>query len=235
MALKSVWRKEGSDDHPARKRALRGSIKAGYKVSAGARRDGKDQIRGIQPDNRPRDRLQSKIQPSITDFLAYGDPGLILRESRIITEDLGGGASRGEKGSCTDIKLGESSLDSNNPQDRGEGQTSDVKKLEQQTRRSDYLIAHNNIQEQERAKETQSLIEGCLESCVRKGTAQERTGAATGEDVDKNWTSETKKVENDGRNSDWLKDGGDKFYSLTEESEAVSSGYDLNEEGGSGG
>ncbi|KAJ1087864.1 hypothetical protein NDU88_001026 [Pleurodeles waltl] len=115
-------------------------------------------------------------------------------------------------GLCTDIKLGESSLDSNSPQDCEEGQTSDVKNLEKQQKQSGYLIAHSNIQEQERAKETQNLIEGCPESCVRKGTEQEKTGAATGEDVDKNWTLETKKAENDRRNSDWLKDGGDKFY-----------------------
>ncbi|KAJ1124189.1 hypothetical protein NDU88_002650 [Pleurodeles waltl] len=65
-------------------------------------------------------------------------------------------------------------------------------------------------------------------------TAQERTGAAAGEDGDKNWLSEIEKVEYDGRNGDWLKDGEDIFYSLTEASEAASSRYDLNEEGGRG-
>ncbi|KAJ1209522.1 hypothetical protein NDU88_004897 [Pleurodeles waltl] len=53
-------------------------------------------------------------------------------------------------------------------------------------------------------------------------------------DVDRNPLSVTEKAEYDGRNDEWLKDGGDKFYSLTEESEAESSGYDLNEEDGSG-
>ncbi|KAJ1216892.1 hypothetical protein NDU88_004490 [Pleurodeles waltl] len=51
-------------------------------------------------------------------------------------------------------------------------------------------------------------------------------------DADRNRLSETD--EYDGRNGEWLKDGGDKFYSLTEESEAASSGYVLNEEDGSG-
>ncbi|KAJ1131359.1 hypothetical protein NDU88_009696 [Pleurodeles waltl] len=77
-----------------------------------------------------------------------------------------------------DAKLGENSLGSKNPQDCGEGQMSEAKQLEQKIRRSDHLIAQNNIQEQERAKETQSLIEGCPEPCVKKRTAQERTSEA---------------------------------------------------------
>ncbi|KAJ1199011.1 hypothetical protein NDU88_002849 [Pleurodeles waltl] len=130
-------------------------------------------------------------------------------------------------------KLGKNSLGSKNPQDCGEGLMSEVKRAEQKIRRSDHFIAHNNIQEQERAKETQRLIEGRPESCVKKRTVQERIGAAAGEDVDTNLSLEIEKVEYDGRNGNWLKDGGDKFYSLMEESEAVSSGYDLNKEGGS--
>ncbi|KAJ1179378.1 hypothetical protein NDU88_004612 [Pleurodeles waltl] len=224
--------KEGSDGHFAGKRALGGLTKAGCKINAGAVRDCKDQLRGAQPDNKPRDKLQSKTQPSITDFLTYEDPGAILKDPAIPTE-VSGGASSGELGLCMDAKLGENSLGSKNPQDYGEGLMSEVKRPEKKIRLSDHLIAHNNIQEQERAKETQSLIEGCPESCVKKRTAQERTGPAAGEDVDKNWSSEIEKVEYDGRNGDWLKDGGDKFYSLMEESEAASSGYDLNEEGSS--
>ncbi|KAJ1187118.1 hypothetical protein NDU88_003897 [Pleurodeles waltl] len=41
------------------------------------------------------------------------------------------------------------------------------------------------------------------------------------------------KLQKDGKNIDWSKDGGDNFYSLTEDSEAVSSGYYLSEEDGS--
>ncbi|KAJ1156018.1 hypothetical protein NDU88_008743 [Pleurodeles waltl] len=110
-----------------------------------------------------------------------------------------------------EVKLGENSLGSKNPQVYGEGQMNEAKRLDQKVRRSD-LISHNNIQEQEKAKETQSLIEGCPESCVKKRTAQERTGAAAGEDADRNRLLETEKVEYDGRNGDWLKDAGDKFY-----------------------
>ncbi|KAJ1160008.1 hypothetical protein NDU88_000510 [Pleurodeles waltl] len=97
----------------------------------------------------------------------------------------------------------------------------EAKRPDQKARWSDHLITQNNIQEQERPKETQSLIEGCPESCVKKRTAQERTGAATGDDADRNRSSEIEKVEYDGRNGKWLKDGGDEFYSLTEESEAA--------------
>ncbi|KAJ1148876.1 hypothetical protein NDU88_001700 [Pleurodeles waltl] len=135
--------KEGSDGHSTGKLALGGLTKADCKINAGVVRDGKDQLRGTQPDNKPRDKLQSKTQPSTTDFLAYEEAG-------------------------------------------------------------------------------------------PEKVAQERTGAATGEDVDRNRSSEIEKVEYDGRKGEWLKDGGDKFCSLTEESEAASSGYDLNEEDGSG-
>ncbi|KAJ1114471.1 hypothetical protein NDU88_002708 [Pleurodeles waltl] len=55
----------------------------------------------------------------------------------------------------------------------------------------------------------------------------------SGEDVVKDWTFETRKVEKDGKNIDWSNGGGDKFYSLTEDSEAVRSGYNLSEEDGS--
>ncbi|KAJ1152781.1 hypothetical protein NDU88_005556 [Pleurodeles waltl] len=52
-------------------------------------------------------------------------------------------------------------------------------------------------------------------------------------DADTNRLLETEKAEYDGRNGKWLKEGGDKFYSLTE-SEAASSAYDLNDEDSSG-
>ncbi|KAJ1135872.1 hypothetical protein NDU88_002301 [Pleurodeles waltl] len=69
--------------------------------------------------------------------------------------------------------------------------------------------------------------------CKKRDSAGEDKNH-NGEDADKDWAFETRKAENDGRNIDWSKDGGDKSYSLTEESEAASSGYDLNEEDGSG-
>ncbi|KAJ1082342.1 hypothetical protein NDU88_002510 [Pleurodeles waltl] len=109
----------------------------------------------------------------------------------------------------------------------------EAKRPNQKARWIDHLLAHSNVQEQERAKETQILTEGCLEACVKKRTAQEKTEAVMGGDADRNRLSEPEKVEYDGRNGEWLKEGGDKFYSLTE-SEAASSGYDLNDEDGSG-
>ncbi|KAJ1090669.1 hypothetical protein NDU88_003798 [Pleurodeles waltl] len=145
-----------------------------------------------------------------------------------------GGVSRGEKDLCAGIRLAEGSLDSNNPQDCGKGQIEEAKNLEQ-TRQSEYLTVYNNTQEQEeRAKETHNLVKECPEFRDRKGIVQEKTRIATGEDMDTDWTFETGKVENDGRNTDWSKKGGNKCYSLMEDSEAASSGYDLNEEDGSG-
>ncbi|KAJ1108356.1 hypothetical protein NDU88_005732 [Pleurodeles waltl] len=101
---------------------------------------------------------------------------------------------------------------------------------DQKARWFDHLMAHSNMQE--RAKETQSLIEGCPESCVKERTAQEKTEAVTVGVANRNRLSETEKAEYDGRNGECLKEGGDKFYSLME-SEAASSGYDLNDEEGS--
>ncbi|KAJ1108381.1 hypothetical protein NDU88_005757 [Pleurodeles waltl] len=109
----------------------------------------------------------------------------------------------------------------------------EAKRLDQKARWSDHLMAHSNLQEQERTKETQSLIEGCPEPCVKERTAQEKIEAVMGVVADRNQLLETEKVEYDGRNGEWLKEGGDKFYSLTE-SETASSGYDLNDEEGSG-
>ncbi|KAJ1088811.1 hypothetical protein NDU88_001966 [Pleurodeles waltl] len=215
--------KEGSDSHSIRKRDLGGLTNTGCKINAGVVRDGKEQLRGVRPGNKQRDKLQSKTQPSIMDFPAYEDSGTIPKDAPILME-VSGGTSSVELGLCMEAKFGENSLNSKNPQDCGEGHMNTAKRPDQKARWSDHLIAHNNIQEQERAKETQSLIEGCPESCVKSRTTQERTGAVTGEDADRNLSSEIEKVEYDGRNGEWLKDGGDKFYSLTEESEAASSG-----------
>ncbi|KAJ1148961.1 hypothetical protein NDU88_001785 [Pleurodeles waltl] len=147
----------------------------------------------------------------------------------------GGGTSRGEKDLCVDIRLAEGSLDSKKPQDCGEGQADEAKNLDRQVMQSENPIVLNCTQEQEeRAKDTCNLVKECPEFCCRKGIVQEKTRTTTGEDADKDWAFETRKAENDGRNIYWSKDGGDKFYSLTEESEADSSGYDLNEEDGSG-
>ncbi|KAJ1211290.1 hypothetical protein NDU88_006651 [Pleurodeles waltl] len=64
----------------------------------------------------------------------------------------------------------------------------------------------------------------------RKGTEREKERTIAGEDVVKEWTFETRKAEKDRKNIDRSKYGGDKFYSQTKDSEAVSSGYDLSEE-----
>ncbi|KAJ1164093.1 hypothetical protein NDU88_004539 [Pleurodeles waltl] len=50
--------KEGSDGHATGKRALGGSKKIVFKINARAVRDGKDQLRSAQPDNKPKDKLQ---------------------------------------------------------------------------------------------------------------------------------------------------------------------------------
>ncbi|KAJ1151341.1 hypothetical protein NDU88_004124 [Pleurodeles waltl] len=123
-----------------------------------------------------------------------------------ITEAPGGVSSR-EKELWADIRLAEGSLDSNNPQDCGEGQTEETKNLEQ-TRQYENLTTHNNTQEQEeRAKETHNLVKKCPESRDRKGIVREKTRIAIGDDMDKDWTFETGKAENDGRNIDWSKEG----------------------------
>ncbi|KAJ1090872.1 hypothetical protein NDU88_004000 [Pleurodeles waltl] len=191
--LKARLAKEGSDGHATGKRALGGSTKIGCKINSGAVRDGKDQLRGNQPDNKPKDELQSKTQPNIMDFLAYKDSGPIPKDPAILLE-ASGGASSVEPGLCMEMKPGENSLNSKNPQDCGEGQMNEAKRPDQKAKWSDHLMAHNDIQEQERAKETQSLIEGCPESCVKKRTAQEKTEAVIGGDADRNRLLETEKA-----------------------------------------
>ncbi|KAJ1214365.1 hypothetical protein NDU88_001984 [Pleurodeles waltl] len=188
--------KKGSDGHPIGKRALGGSTKIGCKTNAGAVRDGRDQSRGSQPNNKPKDKPQNKIQPSITDFLAYEDSGPLPKDPPILME-ASGEASSVELGACMELKPGENSLNSKNPQDCGEGQMNEAKRPDQKARWFDHLMAHSNIQEQERAKETQSLTEGCLEACVKKRTAQEKTEAVMGGDADRKRLSETEKAEYD--------------------------------------
>ncbi|KAJ1209817.1 hypothetical protein NDU88_005189 [Pleurodeles waltl] len=112
--------KEGGDGHSTGKWALGGSTKIGCKINAGAVRDGKDQLRDVQPDNKLKDKLQSKTQPSITDFLAYEDLGPIPKDPPMLME-ASGGTSNVELGLCMDMKPGENSLNSKNPQDCGEG------------------------------------------------------------------------------------------------------------------
>ncbi|KAJ1181035.1 hypothetical protein NDU88_006246 [Pleurodeles waltl] len=82
---------------------------------------------------------------------------------------------------------------------------------------------------------TDTITTLMLHACAvtRKGIAWEKERTTAGENVVKDWTFETRKAENDGKNIDWSKDEGDKFYSLTKESEAVSTGCDLSEEDGS--
>ncbi|KAJ1107576.1 hypothetical protein NDU88_004966 [Pleurodeles waltl] len=214
--------KEGSDGHTFGKRALGGSTKIVCKTNTGAVRDGKDQSRGAQPDNKPKDKLQNKTQPSITDFLAFEDSGPLLKDPPILMK-ASGEASRVESGARMEMKSGEDSLNSKDPRDCGEGPMNEAKRLDQKAGVSDHLMAHSNIQEQERAKETQSLIEGCPESCVKERTAQEKMEAVMGGVADRNQLLGTeKKAEYVGRIGEWLKEGGDKFCSLTE-SETASS------------
>ncbi|KAJ1117778.1 hypothetical protein NDU88_005974 [Pleurodeles waltl] len=80
------------------------------------------------------------------------------------------------------------------------------------------------------SKDVPSMVAEALEG--EKVIEWEKEKSTVGEDVAKDWTFETRKVENDGKNTDWSKDGGDTFYSLTEESEGGSSGCDLSEEDG---
>ncbi|KAJ1156347.1 hypothetical protein NDU88_009070 [Pleurodeles waltl] len=207
-------------------------MKIGCKTNAWAVRDGRDQPRGAQPDNKSKDKPQNMTHPSIMDFLAYEDSGLLPKDPPILME-ASGEASSVELGTCMEMKPGENSLNSKNTRDCGEGQMSEAKRPDQKARWFDHLMAHSNVQEQERAKEIQSPIESCPESCVKERTAQEKTEAVMGGVADRNQLLETEKAEYDGRNGEWLKEGGDKFYSLTE-SEAASSGYDLNEEDSSG-
>ncbi|KAJ1193780.1 hypothetical protein NDU88_003076 [Pleurodeles waltl] len=67
------------------------------------------------------------------------------------------------------------------------------------------------------------------ESRIRKGKELNIAGY----DAVKDLEVETRKIERGLKNIDWSKDGGDKFYSLTEDSEAVSSGDNLSEDEGS--
>ncbi|KAJ1107652.1 hypothetical protein NDU88_005042 [Pleurodeles waltl] len=190
--------KEGCDGHAIRKRALDGSTKIGSETNTGAVRDGRDQSRGAQPDNKPKDKLQNKTQPSITDFLAYEDSVPLLKDPPILME-ASGEASRVELGARMEMKSGENSLNSKNPRDCGEGPMNEAKRLDQKAR----------------------------EDCAGKDRS------CYGGAADRNRLLETEKAEYDGRNGEWLREGGDKFYLLTE-SETASSRYDLNDEEGSG-
>ncbi|KAJ1105194.1 hypothetical protein NDU88_002602 [Pleurodeles waltl] len=55
--------KEGGDGHSAGKQVLGWLTKAGCTINAGAVRDGKDPLRGAEPDYKPRDKLQ-RIMPA---------------------------------------------------------------------------------------------------------------------------------------------------------------------------
>ncbi|KAJ1159330.1 hypothetical protein NDU88_011997 [Pleurodeles waltl] len=136
--------KEGSDGHAIGKRALCGSTKIGCKTNAGVVRDGRDQSRGAQPNNKPKDKLQNKTQPSITDFLAYEDSGALPKDPPILIE-ASGEASSVELGACMEMKPGENSLNSKNPRDLGEGPMNEAKWPDQKARWSDHLKSHSNV------------------------------------------------------------------------------------------
>ncbi|KAJ1177799.1 hypothetical protein NDU88_003051 [Pleurodeles waltl] len=137
--------KEGNDGHAIGKRALSGSMKISCKSNAEAVRDGRDQSRGAQPDNKPKDKLQNKTQPSITDLLAYEDSGPLLKDPPILME-ASGEASSVELGACMEMKSGENSLNSKNPRDCREGTMNEAKWPDQKARWFDHLMAHSNVQ-----------------------------------------------------------------------------------------
>ncbi|KAJ1175996.1 hypothetical protein NDU88_001281 [Pleurodeles waltl] len=144
-----------------------------------------------------------------------------------IVAEARGGVHHDEKGSDAGKGLTESKLVLDKSQDCVEGRGDGIKNLEQQVISATLHI----IQEQEeRIKDTRNLIKECPKIRQEKGIEWEKERNTVGEDMAKDWTFETRKVENDGKNTDWSKDGGDQFYSLTEESVAVSSGCDLSEE-----
>ncbi|KAJ1113838.1 hypothetical protein NDU88_002079 [Pleurodeles waltl] len=117
------------------------------------------------------------------------------------------------KGSEDGKGLTESSPDLNKSQGYVEGQGDRIKNAEQQVISATLHI----IREQdEQAKDTHNLINKCPETQQEKGIHWEKEKSMVGEDVAKDWTFETRKEENDGKSTDWSKDGGDKFYSLTE-------------------
>ncbi|KAJ1089453.1 hypothetical protein NDU88_002604 [Pleurodeles waltl] len=123
-----------------------------------------------------------------------------------------GGACHGEKGLCAGKGLAESSLDSNKPQGCGEGRVDETKNPKRQAMQSENPTTLNSIQEpEERVKDTRSLVKECPETRCGKGIEWEKERTAAGENVAKDWTFETRKVENNGKNIDWSKDGGDKF------------------------
>ncbi|KAJ1163880.1 hypothetical protein NDU88_004332 [Pleurodeles waltl] len=184
--------KEGSDGHVAGKRLTGGSIKIGCKVSAraGTVKDGEDQSRGVEPDNKARDRTQNKLQAIITDFLTYGDQGSGAVNPILLSKDVPTTmeeALGGEKG----------------------------------------LHAAKGL-----LRAAWTLIDHKIAGRGKKGIEREKERTITGEDVVQDLAFETTKAENDGKNIDLSKDGGDQFYSLMEESEAVSSGYDLSGDDG---
>ncbi|KAJ1101708.1 hypothetical protein NDU88_006773 [Pleurodeles waltl] len=124
--------KEDSDGRLTGKRLTGGSSKIGCKTSggagAGAVKDGRDQFRGVQPDNKIRDRIQNKTQPIITDFLTYGDqvsgaagPIPLSKNVPNIVEEALWGACHGEKGLDVGKGLAESGPDFDKPQDCVEG------------------------------------------------------------------------------------------------------------------
>ncbi|KAJ1163049.1 hypothetical protein NDU88_003512 [Pleurodeles waltl] len=229
--------KEGNDGRLTGKRLPGASSKISCKTSGGAGvvKDGRDQLRGAQSENKTRDRSQSKTQTIITNFLTYGDQGKLrralspsLRMSQTLWRRLWG-VYHDEKGSEAGKGLLESGPDLDISHDYVEGQGDRIKNLEQQV-----ICATLHIirEQEERTKVTCNLIKECPEIQQEKGIEWQKERNTVGEDVVKDWTFETLKVENDGKNSDWSKDGGDEFYSLTEKSEAVSSGCDVSEEDG---
>ncbi|KAJ1126272.1 hypothetical protein NDU88_004680 [Pleurodeles waltl] len=135
--------KEGSDGRLTGKWLTGGTSKISSKSSGGAGpevvKDGRDQLRGAQSDNKTRDRSQSKTQPIITDFLTYGDQGSSAAGPIPLSEDVPsivpealGGVYHNEKGSEAGKGLTESVPDLDKSQDYGDGRGDGLKNPEQQ-------------------------------------------------------------------------------------------------------
>ncbi|KAJ1176658.1 hypothetical protein NDU88_001927 [Pleurodeles waltl] len=203
--------KEGSDGRLTGKRLTGGSSKISCKTSCGAGagvvKDGRDHLKEAQSDTKTGDRSQSKTQPIITDFLTHGDRGSaaagpipLSKDVPSMVADPVGGIYHDEKGSEDGKGLTESSPDLDKSQGYVEGRGDGIKNPEQQVNSTTLHIIR---EQEERPKDTHNLINECPETRQEKGIEWEKEKSMVGEGVAKDWTFETRKVENDGKNTDW--------------------------------
>ncbi|KAJ1125428.1 hypothetical protein NDU88_003860 [Pleurodeles waltl] len=142
--------------------------------------------------------------------------------------------SHGEEHLQAKTGLTESNLDSNRSQACG-GRADKFKSLKRQIVQPEGSIrvsTKDSTQDQvesykQRIQDSQNIsdtVDEPPEFCSRK--VKEISPA--GDDVVKDLALETRRLERGGKNIDWSNHGGDTFYSLTEDSEAVSSQNGLN-------